>query len=172
MGDDLYRGVYAPDLLITALERNLDKPCMYLGDTVLTAREVRDEMSRYVQAYAAKGIGPGSPTSVLSANRPEVLFNMGANQIVGTRSVALHPMGSLEDHAYVLEDAEVETLVFDPTGYQQRAADLLERVPCLKQVLALGPTEVGDDLTALAHTFDPRPLVAPLVDPDDVTGLS
>src|SRR3954451_9342407 len=159
MGDDLkhlYRGTYAPDLLITALERNLDKPAVYLGDTVLTARQVRDEMSRYVQAYAARGITQGSPTAILSANRPEVLFNMGANQVTGTRSVALHPMGSLDDHAYVLEDAEVETLVFDPTGYQQRAADLLERVPCLKQVLALGPTDVGDDLTALAHTFDPR----------------
>src|SRR5687767_5809600 len=138
MGDDLsnlYRGTYAPDLLVTALNRNLDKPAVYLGDTVLTAREVRDEMSRYVQAYAAKGIGRGSATSVLSANRPEVLFNMGANQIAGTRSVALHPLGSLEDHAYVLEDAEVETLVFDPTGFTQRAAELLDRVPCLKQVL-------------------------------------
>src|SRR5437764_4336946 len=114
MGDDLYRGVYAPDLLITALERNLDKPCMYLGDTVLTARQVRDEMSRYVQAYGSKGIGRGSPTSVLSTNRTEVLFNMGANQIAGTRTTALHPMGSLDDHAYVLEDAGVETLVTDP----------------------------------------------------------
>ena len=177
MGDDLYRdlyrGVYAPDLLITALNRNLDKPCMYLGDTVLTARQVRDEMSRYVQAYAAKGIGAGSPTSVLSANRPEVLFNMGANQMMGTRTVALHPMGSLDDHAYVLEDAEVETLVYDPERYTERAAELLDRVPTLKQVLALGPTTVGDDLTALAATFDPQRLVAPVIDdPEAVTGLS
>jgi fatty-acyl-CoA synthase len=175
VGDDLsnlYRGTYAPDLLVTALNRNLDKPAVYLGDTVLTAREVRDEMSRYVQAYAAKGIGRGSATSVLSANRPEVLFNMGANQIAGTRSVALHPLGSLEDHAYVLEDAEVETLVIDPTTFSQRAADLLEKVPCLKQVLAFGPTDVGEDLTALAKTFEPQRLVPPIVDPEDVTGLS
>jgi fatty-acyl-CoA synthase len=175
MGDDLsnlYRGTYAPDLLITALNRNLDKPAVYLGDTVLTAREVRDEMSRYVQAYASKGIGQGSATSILSANRPEVLFNMGANQIAGTRTTALHPMGSLEDHIYVLEDAEVETLVYDPTSYTERAKELLDRVGCLKQVLALGPTDVGDDLTALAKTFQPKRLVAPIVDPEDVTGLS
>jgi fatty-acyl-CoA synthase len=175
MGDDLkdlYRGTYAPDLLITALERNLDKPAVYLGDTVLTARQVRDEMSRYVQAYAAKGITQGSPTAVLAANRPEVLFNMGANQVTGTRSVALHPMGSLEDHVYVLEDAEVETLVYDPSKFTDRAAELLDAVGCLKQVLALGPTDVGDDLTALAATFEPQRLVAPRVDPNDVTGLS
>jgi fatty-acyl-CoA synthase len=175
MGDelkDLYRGTYAPDLLITALERNLDKPAVHLGDVVLTAREVRDEMSRYVQAYASVGITQGSATSVLAANRPEVLFNMGANQITGTRSVALHPMGSLEDHCYVLEDAEVETLVYDPSKFTERAAELLERVPCLKQVLSLGPTTVGEDLTALARTFEPQPLVAPVIDPDAVTGLS
>jgi fatty-acyl-CoA synthase len=176
MGDDLsqlYQPVYTPDLLVTALNRNLDKPCMYLGDTVLTAREVRDEMSRYVQAYASKGIGRGSPTSVLSTNRTEVLFNMGANQIAGTRTTALHPMGSLDDHAYVLEDAGVETLVIDPAGYSERAAALLERVPCLKQVLSFGPSDVGEDLIALAKTFDPRPLVAPVIDdPEDVTGLS
>jgi fatty-acyl-CoA synthase len=169
---DLYEGVYMPHLLIQALERNLDKPCVYLGDTVLTAREVRDEMSRYVQALASRGIGQGSPIAVLSANRPEVLFNMGATQIAGTRSQALHPMGSLDDHVYVLTDAEAETLVFDPTTFTERARELQERVPTLKNLLAFGPTEVGDDYVALARQFDPQPLVAPAIDPEAVSGLA
>ena len=33
---DLHRPVYGPDLLITALERNHDKPALYLGDVILT----------------------------------------------------------------------------------------------------------------------------------------
>ncbi|HET9610234.1 MAG TPA: AMP-binding protein, partial [Acidimicrobiales bacterium] len=103
-----------PDLLIAALERNLDKPAVYLGDTVLTARQVRDEISRYVQALESKGLSRGSPVAVLALNRPEVLFNMGAGMLLGARTTPLHPMGSLDDHAYVLEDAGVETLVFDP----------------------------------------------------------
>jgi hypothetical protein len=34
---DLYGGVFMPHLLVTALERNLDRPCMYLGEEVARA---------------------------------------------------------------------------------------------------------------------------------------
>jgi fatty-acyl-CoA synthase len=170
--DDLHRGVYMPDLLVTALGRNPEKPAVYLGDQVLTAAEVAGEISRYVQALEAKGLGRGSPAAVLALNRPEVLFNMGASMLVGCRTTPLHPLGSLDDHAYVLEDAGVETLVFDPEFFGERAAELAARVPGLKNLLALGPTEVGDDYIALASSFQPRRLVAPRVEGTDVPGLA
>jgi fatty-acyl-CoA synthase len=169
---DLHRGVHLPDLLVTALHRNLDKPAVYLGDQVLTAAEVADEISRYVQALESTGLGRGSPAAVLALNRPEVLFNMGASMLVGCRTTPLHPLGSLDDHAYVLEDAGVETLVFDPEFFDERAAELATRVPGLKNLLALGPSEVGDDYIALASTFEPRPLAAPRADGTDIPGLA
>jgi fatty-acyl-CoA synthase len=169
---DLHRSVHLPDLLVTALRRSADKPAVYLGDEVLTAAEVADEISRYVQALESKGLGRGSPAAVLALNRPEVLFNMGASMLVGCRSTPLHPLGSLDDHAYVLEDAGVETLVFDPEFFGERAAELATRVPGLRNLLALGPSEVGDDYIALASTFEPRPLVAPRADGTDIPGLA
>jgi fatty-acyl-CoA synthase len=169
---DLHRGVHLPDLLVTALGRSPDKPAVYLGDQVLTAAEVADEISRYVQALEAKGLGRGSPAAVLALNRPEVLFNMGASMLVGCRTTPLHPLGSLDDHAYVLEDAGVETLVFDPQFFGERAAELADRVPGLKNLLALGPGDVGEDYIALASTFSPRPLVAPRADGTDIPGLA
>jgi fatty-acyl-CoA synthase len=169
---ELHRPAYMPDLLIAALARHADKPAVYLGDEVLTGSQLADEMSRYVQAFAALGIGRGSTTAMLSKNRPEVLFTMGANMMTGTRSTSLHPMGSLDDQAYILEDAGVETLIFDPSAFEARAADLRDQVPGLKQLLSLGPSEVGVDLIALAKTFDPQPLVAPEVDGEEVTGLT
>jgi fatty-acyl-CoA synthase len=161
-----------PNLLVAALARHADKPAVYLGDEVLTASEVADEMSRYVQAFASLGIGERHPIAMVSKNRPEVLFSMGANMLTGVRSTALHPMGSVEDQAYVLEDAGVETLLFDPTAFEERAAELRDRVPGLKTLLSLGPSEVGVDLIELAKTFQPQPLVAPEVDPEEVTGLT
>ena len=140
---------------MAALDRNPDKPAVYLGDEVLTARQVRDQISCYAQAFADRGLGRGSAVAMLSANRPEVLFTMGANMVSGCRTSALHPLGSLDDHAYVLEDAGVETLVFDPATYGERAAALQDRVPGLKRLLALGPTEVGEDLLAAAARFTP-----------------
>ncbi|HET6663647.1 MAG TPA: AMP-binding protein, partial [Acidimicrobiales bacterium] len=65
-----------------------------------------------------------------------------------------------------------ETLVFDPEFFGQRAAELAVRVPGLKNLLALGPGEVGDDYIALASTFEPRPLVAPRADGTDIPGLA
>jgi fatty-acyl-CoA synthase len=168
----LHRGVHLPDLLVTALGRNPHKPAVYLGGHVLTAAEVAAEISRYVQALEAKGLGRGSPAAVLALNRPEVLFNMGASMLVGCRTTPLHPLGSLDDHAYVLEDAGVETLVFDPQFFRERAAELADRVPGLKNLLALGPNDVGDDYIALASTFEPRPLVAPRADGTDIPGLA
>jgi fatty-acyl-CoA synthase len=169
---DLHRPAFMPDLLVAALKRHADSPAVYLGDTVLTASEVAAEISRYVQAYASLGIGEHHPIAMLSKNRPEVLFTMGANMLNPCRSTSLHPMGSVDDQAYVLEDAGVETLVYDPTAFDERAAELRDRVPGLKTLLSLGPSEVGTDLIALAQKFDPKPLRAPVVDPEDVSGLT
>jgi fatty-acyl-CoA synthase len=109
---------------------------------------------------------------MLAANRPEVLFALGAGMVAGTRGTSLHPMGSLDDHAYILEDAEIETLVYDPATYGERAHQLLERVPTLKRLLSFGPDDDATDLIALAESFSPKPLKAPVVNPDDVSGLA
>jgi fatty-acyl-CoA synthase len=92
---DLHGGVFMPHLLVTALERNLDAPCMYLGEEVLTGRQVRDEVSRYAQAFAWLGVGKGTQVSVLSKNRPQVLFNSGAMMVCG----AVSPLGKPDKKA-------------------------------------------------------------------------
>jgi acyl-CoA synthetase (AMP-forming)/AMP-acid ligase II len=170
--DDLHSAAFMPDLLVAALARHADKPAVYLGDEVLTASQVAAEMSKYVQAYRSLGVGTHHPIAMLSKNRPEVLFAMGANMLTPCRSTSLHPMGSVDDQAYVLDDAGVETLVFDPAAFEDRAAELRDRVPGLKTLLSLGPSAVGTDLIELARTFAPQPLVAPIVEAEQVTGLT
>jgi fatty-acyl-CoA synthase len=93
-------------------------------------------------------------------------------QIAGCIGTPLHPLGSLEDHAYVLEAAEIDTLVYDASTFEDVAAALKARVPGLRNLLAFGPTEVGEDYLALAAGFEPRPLVAPDVDPEDVASIT
>ncbi|MFM8861947.1 MAG: AMP-binding protein [Acidimicrobiia bacterium] len=170
---DLNRGVFPADLLIHAFGRNPDVPAVnIIGVGEMTARQMRDQVSRYAQALASKGLTRGVQMSVLSLNRPEVLFNMAASQMVATRTTPLHPMGSVEDQAYVLNDCGAKALIFDPDNFTERARELVERVPGIEHVLALGPTEFGEDLHALAATFDPAPLVSPRVDPEDLSGIA
>lgn len=170
--ENLYRPVFTADLLVEALNRNPDKPAVFIGDRTMTAGEMRDQVSCYAQALRSKGLGKGSQISVLALNRPEVLFNMAANQINATRSTPLHPMGSLDDQAYVLNDCGAEALVYDPDNFTDRARELAALVPGIRHFLALGPTDFGEDLHALAATFEPAPLVAPEVNGEDLAGIA
>jgi fatty-acyl-CoA synthase len=169
--EDLYRGVFLPDLLIWALRQDPDRPAIFSGEQVLSIAQLSAQVSRYAQVYAAQGVSPGSGVGMLSVNRPEVLYAIGAYMVSGCRNTPLHPLGSLDDHAYVLEDAAIETLVFDPS-FTERAEQLRDRIPSLKRLLSFGPSRVGVDLCALAETFEPHPLVAPTVQPEDISALA
>ena len=89
-------------LVFSALRRHRDKPVMVLGETTLTGEQTAAQISQYIQAFDSLGIGPSSPVALLSLNRPEVLMIIGAGQIQGARRTSLHPLGSLDDHAYIL----------------------------------------------------------------------
>ena len=169
--EDLYRGAFLPDLLVWALRREPERPAIFLGEETISVAQLGAQISRYAQVYAAQGVAARSGVAMLSVNRPEVLYAIGAYMVSGCRNTPLHPLGSLDDHAYVLEDAAIETLVFDPS-FTERAEQLRKRVPGLKRFLSFGPSTIGSDLCALAETFGPHPLVAPSVQPEDISALS
>src|SRR5262249_8435779 len=127
-------------LLVGALKRHKDKPVLFLGDATLTGGQLADKISQYIQAFEALGAGTDAAVGLLSLNRPEVLMIIGAGQTRGYRRTALHPLGSLDDHAYVLADATISSLIIDPNPmFVERALGLLDRVRSLKQILTIGP---------------------------------
>ena len=156
-----------PHLVIRALERHGERPCLHIGEEVHTYADVRKRTSQLVQAQLSQGIGLGTRLAVLSKNRPEVVTNLTASLVNGCVITPLHPMGSLDDHEYAIADAEIDCLVFDAENFGDRAADLQRRFPSLI-LLGFGPSEVGEDYLALADTFDPAPLVAPEVSAEDL----
>ena len=176
--DLLRHPIHSGHLTVGALKRNKDKPVLFLGDTTLTGGQLADRISQYIQAFEALGAGTGATVGLLSLNRPEVLMIIGAGQTQGYRRVALHPLGSLDDHAYVLNDAGVTSLIIDPNPmFVERALGLLDKVPGLKQVLTIGPvptelTDVAVDLTAAAAGYTPQPLVAADLPPDHIGGMA
>lgn len=186
MSDELLRHpVHSGHLLIGALKRHRDKPVLHLGETTLTGGEMAARISQYVQAFEALGAGSGEVAGLLSLNRPEVLMITSAGQTRGYRRLALHPLGSLDDHAYVLADSGATTLIIDPNPmFTERAVGLLGKVDGLKQVLTIGPVPPGlasaaaaagastVDLTAEAAKHSPQPLTAANLSPDHVNGLS
>ena len=164
MSDELLRHpVHSGHLFVGALKRHKDKPVLFLGDTTLSGGEMADRISQYIQAFEALGAGTGATAGLLSLNRPEVLMITGAGQTQGYRRMSLHPLGSLDDHAYVLSDGGVTTLIVDPNpAFVERALGLLDKVDSLKQILTIGPVpeamaHLGDavkDLSAEAAKYD------------------
>ncbi|MDL9936464.1 fatty-acid--CoA ligase FadD8 [Gordonia sp. ABSL1-1] len=176
--DPLRGGTHMGDLMVAALRRHAKRKVLVLGDTELTGGEMADAISRYVQAFEGLGSGSGAAVGLLALNRPEVLLVIGAGQSQGWRRTALHPLGSLDDHAYVLSDAGVTTLVIDPVPmFVERAVALLERVDSLKQILTLGPVPeelagAGRDVIAEAAQYQPKPLVAAQLSPDHTVSIT
>ena len=174
--NDLRTGTHNGHLMVAALKRHRDKPVMYLGDTTLTGGETADRISQYVQAFEALGAGTGAHAALLALNRPEVLFILGAGQTQGFRRTSLHPLGSADDHAYVINDAGITTLIVDPL-FAERAVELLGKCPGLKQVLTIGPVpeslaEAGRDLVAEAASYPTKPLTARLLEPDHIVSIA
>lgn len=165
--------VLLPELLVQALRRVGAGPAVRLrtGER-LSGHGLADEISRYAQALTAAGVTRQSGVATLSGNRPEVLFTTGAEIVLALRGTALHPLGSLDDHAHMIEDAGIDTLVYDPERFEERATALTERVPTLRRLLALGPSTVGDNLVVAAGRSTPLPLRPPIIDPSDVLRIN
>ena len=92
--------------------------------------------------FTQRGLKPGQGIGILSPNRPEVWLGQSASVMAGGRYTALHPLGSLDDHRYACDEAELRFLLVDP-AYAERAARLLEGASAVEAVFTFGPAEVG-----------------------------
>lgn len=167
----LYRGPTYAELITNSLERHADRPFLSLGTRNLTYAETEGIASQILQVLADLGLVKGTGFAVLSGNRPEAFFTVAAGLTLGCRYTMLNPFGSVDQHAFVMEDGEIDTLVFDPQMYEQHAAQLLARTSGVKRVLSLGPSSLaGHDLLAAASQHSPCPL-RPIPSEDDVAIL-
>lgn len=165
------RQLYQPHFLVHALNSDADRRVLTFGDASLSADEFRLMVARYAQALAEIGLRPGDRVAVLSANRPEVLYLTAACLINRYVLVPLHPLGSSEDHVYVLSDSGAAYFVFDPNRFAQRAEQVARECGGLT-LLSFGAGDVGLDLGGLSARMPAGPLVAPDVTGDEVYRLS
>jgi fatty-acyl-CoA synthase len=169
----LHPSAYPVSPIINALERDRKRTIVEMvGGRSWTGGDILDTVSRLSQALVRHGVKDGARVALLAGNSVEVLLLHNAIGFAGGCLVAMHPMGSADDHLFAIEDAEVDALIFEPRKFSARAAELMQRAKRLKAVLSLGPTEIGDDLLAESETFAPGALVAPKLSPSTITRLS
>jgi fatty-acyl-CoA synthase len=143
--------------LLQSLRHHRDDDVLRLDGTCVRGGDLYARISQFTQALDALGEVPGSTFGVLARNVPEVLILMGVGWVRGLCRVPLHPQGSLDDHAYILRDAGITTLVVDE-AFAGRARELAGCVPGLTTILTIGPAGIGTDLNALADQYAPGPV--------------
>ena len=93
---------------------------------------------------------------MISANRPEVLSNIAAMQLAGCIGTPLHPLGSLDDHAYVLAAAQIDALVYDASVFDGHAARLTSG--CRAEAPAgIRSHRIRGGLPGVGRPFSPSP---------------
>ncbi len=167
---DLHRDVTFGDLIVDVLDRFSERVAFRQDGVEWTYRHTADRLARWVSVLRERGLREGEGVGVLSPNRPEVWLGQVAPGLAGGRYTALHPLGSLDDHLYACNEAELRFLIVDP-AFAHRAAELEARSDAVGQVLTMGPSEVGEDILDLAERAPSTPLRAGHRSPEDVTWL-
>jgi fatty-acyl-CoA synthase len=152
----LHDGATYGDLIAAALGRHHDRIAYVHGERTITYRDAARGVGRAQAGLRALGLRRGDGLAVLSANRPEALHVLFAAALLGVRYTPLHPLGSLDDHVAVLEDAEVGVVAVDRDTFADRATALVDRLRGLR-VVALDELQAGDPepLVARAQLADP-----------------
>jgi fatty-acyl-CoA synthase len=128
-------------------------------------------IGRIQRVFMQLGLRPGARVAFLTANRADSWCAGVAAQLSRLSITWLHPLGSLDDQLFQIEDSEAGMLVVDADTFRDRGGDLATRASDLQHVFTLGPANYGLDLLAAvadAGTATPRNLAGP----DDVATLN
>jgi fatty-acyl-CoA synthase len=154
----LYDGCTLGDIAVRALGRYRERDAVICGDRRQTYAELRDQVARFVEVFAAAGLRPGDRIAILSRNRPEVVGAFCAAYVHGLTLTPLSPHAADDDLAFVLHDAGIDCLVVDEVGIGERGAALARRVESLRQVFTFGAAAFGRSLCECAAQVAPQPM--------------
>jgi fatty-acyl-CoA synthase len=114
---------------------------------------LREDVGTVARALVALGVGPGEHVGLWAANRPEWVLTQFAAAAVGAVLVNINPAYRAHELAYVLEQADVTTLLltdhFKGSDYFAllAAARATTPLPRLRHVVSIKETKRGDILS-------------------------
>jgi fatty-acyl-CoA synthase len=171
MSDPLHSVPVVGEQTLRALARYPARTAFAWPGGSMTYRAATNMIGRMQGVFAKFGFTPGTRVAFLTANRADSWCAGSAAQLSRLATTYLHPLGSLDDQLFQLEDSGAEMLIVDATTFRDRGGDLVSKAKGLKMVYTLGPASYGVDLlqaieaagSATARNF---------AGPDDLSTLS
>jgi fatty-acyl-CoA synthase len=171
MSDPLYAIPTVCSQTLRALARYPSRVAFSWPGGSITYRGATELIGRIQKVFMQLGLQPGARVAFLTANRADTWCAGVAAQLSRLSITWLHPLGSLDDQLFQIEDSEAEMLVIDTDTFRDRGGDLAVKASHLKNVFTLGPANYGVDLLAAvdaAGTATPRSLAGA----DDIATLN
>ncbi len=169
MNNPLYQGSTVAELYRSAFKAFPTRQALVGGGVSMTYGELERLCHRMVRYFESIGLRRQDGISILADNRPDAVAAIIAAQFMGLRSTALHPLGSLEDQAFVMRDAGISALVVDAGRFAERGR-ALAGLGIVQNVMTLGPSDFGVDLEPAASAMDSSDIVIQ-VQPDDISKI-
>src|SRR6202023_1106947 len=128
-------------------------------------------IGRMQKVFMQLGLKPGARVAFLTANRADTWCAGVAAQLSRLSITWLHPLGSLDDQLFQIEDSEAQILIVDVDAFADRGGNLAAKAGNLTPIFTLGSADYGVDLLAAvdaAGTASPLSLAVP----DDIATLN
>jgi fatty-acyl-CoA synthase len=152
---ELHEGPTTGELILRSVRRYRNNTA-FVGDTgSYTYGEMGHFIASIMQTLKNQGLKRGDGVCMLSANKPEVFLTRLATNLLGLRYTPLNPMGSADDHAYILDNCEAKAIITD-TKYDDRIPALRAVASRVEYAFTMGPSDQGTDILALAAELEPR----------------
>jgi len=171
MSNPLYAFPAVCEQTLRALARYPSRTAFAWPGGSLSYQGATDLIGRMQSVFMRLGFAPGSRVAFLTANRADTWCAGVAAQLSRLAITWLHPLGSLDDQLFQIEDSEAEMLVVDGITFRDRGGELAAKAPGLRSVFTLGPASYGVDLlqaVEAAGSASPRNLAGA----DDIATLN
>ena len=171
MSNPLYAFPVVGEQTLRALARYPSRTAFSWPGGSITYQGAIDLTARLQRVFVGLGFKPGCRVAFLTANRADTWCAGVAAQLSRLAITWLHPLGSLDDQLFQIEDSEAEMLIVDGATFRDRGGDLAARASGVKTVFTLGPANYGTDLLQAVEAAGSATARC-LAGPDDVATLN
>src|SRR5450756_721165 len=134
MSNPLYASPAACEQTLRALARYPSRTAFAWPGGSISYQGATDLIGRIQGVLMRLHLQPGTRVGLLTANRADTWCSGVAAQLARLAIPWLHPLGSLEDQLFQIEDSGAAVLVIDPAAFHDRGGELAAKVSGVKTV--------------------------------------
>ena len=149
-------------IYLNAFRVHADQPAVIGEAGSISYAELAKRSFQLARQFEAMGLKLGDGVCLLSGNRFEALLVVIACHLLGLRSTALHPLGSLADHLFTIEEVAAKAVIVDTQRFSERGRDYAQarfESGLQLQVLTLDDCDFGTNVLAASAGQSAEPVV-------------